>query len=502
MTFRGRVITGLYMLAAVGIMIVGAGTTVRAAGSFSATASIVFEDGRVMFYKGAQAGLSIGESYDLMENGETVARIELEQVDQAYSIGRVVSFKRELREGTKYEFRSSTGEAGSVLPEEQPKKGALKAESEEKTAAKEEEKPVVKEVAKKSSRRMKVDESETATAEGAADKKKEEPAKKEESKSRTASKKTDTKTAKKPEPKEKKEKVTGALTSTAPGTLAFNNLGLTGMQLIPTCETIQENRSRLSWRYFKIDGSDTASTRINSVGVAFNYTSKLVTNGFSFGYGLSENAEVAISTGKNSAHVDGTIDLDTGATATTRYDYHGSDSGKMSSISIKYRFSSSDGKSKKEEKGSLGIDVAAIASMGSERQECDYTVEGDCERIKHVLYGLAAGAGISDNAKLHGFYGSQKVKVSGHESDSNNIAGFGLEYVANPVYTVFAEYLKTSRETKFKNIGLRYRYTEFVNFDLSYLIYEEEDSIPLFDDNSLLLDSNASGFHIGANYSF
>ncbi len=287
MTFRGRVITGLYMLAAVGIVIVAAGTTARAAESFSAAASIVFEDGRVMFYKGAQAGLSIGESYDLVENGEIVARIELEQVDQAYSIGRVVSFKRELREGTKYEFRSSSGEVGSVMSEEQPKKGALKAESEEKKAVKEEEKPVVKEVAKKSSRRMKVDESEAA-AEGAADKKKEEPTKKEESKSRTASKKADTKTAKKPEPKEKKEKVTGALTSTAPGTLAFYNLGLTGMQLIPTCETIPENRSRLSWRYFKIDGSDTASTRINSVGVAFNYTSKLVTNGFSFGYGLSD----------------------------------------------------------------------------------------------------------------------------------------------------------------------------------------------------------------------
>ncbi len=138
--------------------------------------------------------------------------------------------------------------------------------------------------------------------------------------------------------------------------------------------------------------------------------------------------------------------------------------------------------------------------MGNEREDCDYSVDGDCDHVKHVLYGLAAGAGISDNAKLHGFYGSQKAKTSGQESESNNISGFGLEYAANPVYTIFAEYLKFAKDTRMKNIGLRYRYTEYMNFDLSYLIYDEEDIIA--GENSMTMDSDLTGLHLGANYSF
>jgi hypothetical protein len=118
----------------------------------------------------------------------------------------------------------------------------------------------------------------------------------------------------------------------------------------------------------------------------------------------------------------------------------------------------------------------------------------EANRTKYVVYGLAAGFQITDNAKLNATYGNVKNSETGYPSNTEKLMGAGLEFQANEQYKVFVEYLKESDYARYRSLGVQYQYDEKINFDAAYQIYSEEisDFVTLKDD----------GYLLGANYVF
>ncbi|MFA6451237.1 MAG: hypothetical protein WCX65_17310 [bacterium] len=484
-----------------GLFAFGISNRANAASSpFTASISIVFDDGRVMFYKGSKAGISVGDIYALTESGETVAKIEIEQTDINFSTARVLSFTRTLREGAQYEFApAATGEITPSTTDKKTRERANAGAAAEEKSAGEAKAPEVKELAKKSERRKKVEVAEEQTA--GSDKTeaagKDSSSSQAEKSSRSKSgektapaKKDDKKTAgKKKEEKEvpkiKESKYAdqeAAKFPSLPSTLGVAISGLSGMAIIPTTDLMANNHARLSWSYNSLSGS---TNFLSNGSIPVSIDTKLKTNAFYFGYGLSDDTEIAISEGKNSGEM-----TFAGPGITSNVSMVPS---KTTAFSIKYRFSDTSFNSKKAPKkesspsSSQGVNVAILASMASDKDK-------EANRTKYMVYGLAAGVQVSDNAKLNLLYGSIKATQADYLSESDKMWGAGLEYMANEDYKLLAEFLKQSRYTRYKSLGVQYKYDQNVNFDLMYQIYSEDIS----DTDTI----DVKGYQIGANYLF
>jgi hypothetical protein len=485
-----------FCLFILGVLIVGgAGNQAYASASpFNTSINIVFDDGRVMFYKGAQAGITVGDTFSVNENGETIAKIEIEQADPMFSIARVTSFTRELREGSQYSFEPSVagetagGEVTTKKTRGQEKTGTEQAAGEEKT-------PEEKGLAKTSQRRKKVGGEEEAAAPAKEEPKKEAAPQEDKSKQAKTDKKqtSDKKTDKKSESKEKevpKKKESSNPEAEAakypdlPSSFGLTGSGLSGMFIIPTANTLPVNHAKLSWNYSSLRGSDS----INMLGVgSVTADTSMKSNGFYFGYGIAENAEIAISEVKNTGKMTfSTPDVSLTVPFTP---------SKTTAFSIKYSFTGDTVKSKKttkSEKQESGVDFALMATMANDKDK-------EADRTKYFVYGLAVGVQAADNVKVNGLYGSTKASVTGLGSESEKMWGLGLEYMSNAQVKILAEYLKESRYSSYKSLGVQYLYDEHVSFDLAYQIYQEDISEPTIIEDATL---TTKGYLLGANYIF
>ncbi len=441
-----------------------------AADAFKERLNVVFDDGRVMFYRGANYGLAVGDTLTLSENGATVAQIELIEVDAVYSIGRITSFQKNPAEGQVYDFSSgaapmtetATTAASSKKTEETPEK---------KT---EEKKPAATSAAKESSRRrsraVEVEsESKTSTtaepttSAQTSSRTSRAPAKKETEKEPVVAEKSrNTSSESNKKPKEEKtvpQKSPIKYADLPPeARIAGNSMinGLTGLFLVPSATTGIVNHARLGWSYYRL--SDTYF--LNDAYYHFGSSS----NSANFSYGLSENMEAAVFS-------DRTSDSDA-------YDYYSTASmyiarSKTSGFSLKYRFSRANytdttgkAENKKVRDYVADFDISAIVTWKKDRDEY-------ANSTKTIVYGLAADTKISDNAYLHGFYGRNK---SSHEdyllSHHYEVYGYGLEFVSSDLWKFYAEYMKVAEDHNMKAIGVRHLLDKDMNLEAAYLVHD------------------------------
>jgi hypothetical protein len=85
-----------------------------ASAEFTVSVNVVFKDGSIMFYMGSNAGLAVGDEYTIYSGDQELANITLTQVDDSYSIAKVVSSKGRIKEGENYAFKSTGEEEASV----------------------------------------------------------------------------------------------------------------------------------------------------------------------------------------------------------------------------------------------------------------------------------------------------------------------------------------------------------------------------------------------------
>ena len=76
---------------------------------FNARLNIVFQDGSVMFYTGANSGLVPGERYAVYSNGKRVGTVQLSRVDPYSSVASLVESQTVLNEGMMYTFKYLSG---------------------------------------------------------------------------------------------------------------------------------------------------------------------------------------------------------------------------------------------------------------------------------------------------------------------------------------------------------------------------------------------------------
>ncbi len=443
----------------------------RAAEPFNERINVVFNDGTIMIYRGSNAGLVQGDKYLVVdEEGDVAATVQLEKVDSIFSIARILTTDKQLREGSKYDFRPADQPVEKKVEEKKPEP---KKKTPAKKAEKKEEKPKepvkVEEKASKSKRRTTRVQQEEADA--GADKKEEkadtskkttrkkktetEPSdKKAENKGRRAEK-TDTQAERKktkedkPVPEREKLSYPGAEPG-FPEAATMN--GLTGLFFIPTYEVIGESKSAINYKYFKIDGSDSV------MGVDVDIDLKM--QQFGFRYGVGENAEFSIqetktSGGRRYLFPDDTLSMTNRTT-------------KSSSISWKYRIGGAPKPGSKRRSG-----VAFLMSYGKNRT--DYA-----EDMRSIVYGIAGGSDISEKLSIHGLYGKRKFKDrtgTSSESVTGTTNGAGLEYRSNEVTKFYLEYFMEESsedyETVYTSLGIRYMYRPDTVIDGGLLHYEE-----------------------------
>lgn len=469
------------------LIIIGISKTAVCQGaSFNASINIVFDDGRVMFYLGSKNSMSEGDIYDIYDGNESVAKIELVKVDIKYSIGRIINAKRELSEGKQYSFvktnnASETGETIQKSPAREEKKVEQKTET-----STEEKMPDVKEKAKKSSRLKKVEDEEPAAEEKK--KTESEPAEKKVAKQPVKVKEKKDKKAKleekpeyKPVPtKEERMKMFPGPTVSS----GMSATGLSGMFIVTTPQTMKNNHALLSINYKNLSGSDTFVSDSYSYSIDADDKS----TGYSFLYGVSNNAEVSIATRDSNT----SMTLDSSTWISTKQ--------KLSTMGIKYYFGSKFLENKTEPKKSNNTDVAVFAAYAKERvKDCDSNLDEGCTSFnnnhnRYLLYGLTLGGSPMDKVYLTGEYGRTRYKVTGYDSKTEDFWGVGLNYQTDERMKFFLEYMKETRYEKFKSLGVEYKYTEDFCFNAAYQIYTERISTSS--------DLDLKGYRIGANYLF
>jgi hypothetical protein len=377
-----------------------------------------------------------------------------------------MSSTREIGEGKQYGFTpyisEGTGTAGPAG--KSPARSELKPEEK---AGGEEKIPEVKERAQKSSRLKKVEEGEEAPSEETPAEQKKETAKTQPRKEKTAKTEGQPSYKKTPTKDEQAKMFPGPSISSG-----LSNMGFTGMFIIPTTETINNNHALLSINNLSIHGSEGyAGTQI--------YT-RTKSTGYNFVYGIIENGEISLT----SRDSDTTTTVTTSSAFTTREQ-------KLSTIGGKYRLGPTILPSKDNSDNKNNEDYAVYAAYARERvKNC---VSSSCSNIstgQYLIYGLSVGAQVAENAKINGIYG--KIKTT-KKSFGDTQWGLGLEYQSSEAIKLYLEYLKESDLVKFKSLGLEYKYTSDLYFNTAYQIYTEE-----FAD----YDLNLKGYRIGANYLF
>ncbi len=467
-------------------VVIGVGETgVCQSASFTAPINIVFDDGRVMFYMGSKASMSEGDMYDIYDGSEPIAKIELVKVDVKYSIGRIISAKRDLSEGKPYSFvKTNKGAESSESIQKSPTREEKK--EEQKASAAEEKMPDVKEKAKKSSRLKKVED----TGEPASEEKKSESATQEKKVAKQPAKvqeKKDKKTKLEEKPEYKPVPTKEERMKMFPGPTVSSGMsatGLSGMFIVTTPQTMRNNHALLSVNYKNLSGSDTGS--IGSYIYSIDAEDK--STGYSFLYGVSNNAEVSLSTRDSKT----SMTLDSSTWISTKQ--------KLSTMGIKYYFGSKFLDKKNGPKKSNNTDIAVFAAYAKERvKDCDSNLDEGCTSFnnnhnRYLLYGLTLGGSPMDKVYLTGEYGRTRYKVTGYDSKTEDFWGIGLNYQTDERMKFFLEYMKETRYDKYKSLGVEYKYTEDLCFNAAYQIYSQK--------YSTISDLDLKGYRIGANYLF
>ncbi len=469
---------------------------------FSGRINIIFEDGSLMFYLGTGAGLAEGQEYDIYADGANIARIHLIKVDTYSSVATVLDSEGTIKEGMTYTFKAAVkGQKASSTRKVSSKEGSSR---KRKTITKKE---APKDIARKSSRRRKAvkksDEEVVVEDLKLKGEKEEEPksekrkTSKRRKKKTTEKRKTEKKKIAKKEDTSKgrtkvKRKGEGELPKMKQprhGPRYLNNgvsrFGLTGLMLIPTADVINEDSARVGWGYQKYS----ASSRYAISGVPMEIHSERKINSYYFTYGLDENVEVSVVSRDTTGH--------------DRLIVSGSSpeiqdpSMKSSEIGIKYSWPWSGEESKNATRGGIYL------TWNDNRYD-------DNRKIRDIVYGLAGGVVLSDNAILHGTVGRDRIHYTGtgwesgyDSSDTNSFWGIGLEYKSTPFTSLFAEYLKTDVDTGSTDydyditetsIGVRHRPNEDVLLDLAYISHDENMSTSYasisLDDNYYMLRLN------------
>lgn len=456
------------------------------AGKFTGTINLVFDNGSVMIYKGSGTGLAVSDVYNVSEEGRVIARIELEKVESYYSLGRVVSSEKPLREGASYEFRNAA--AGETAEEDSTKRKRKTDAEEGETGKKEEAAPAEeKERAKKSKRREKVageEEGAAATEKPGedAEKKKTETKKDETKKDETADKKK-----KKPEDKMPLKGSPSVYPTSSPSSLGYAATGLSGSLLFPTARNVPKSRARLGFSYFDLSGSEyyyvTGATGVST----WNLDMKLQKKGFYFAYGINDHLEASIS----STEVRGHELHELYATSTTFYNFTYPYDQKHTAFSLKYHLKGERVHSKSN--SFMDFEVALLASV--ERGHDMYSNESET-----YIYGLAGAFPITDRVTLNSMYADVDVKdkVAGVKANSDPIFGIGIEARSKKRMKYYLEFLKFNKDERFKTFGLRYTLNKNYTFDLAWLRYEKDFEM----ENAKEFELKADSLFFGANYSF
>lgn len=453
------------------------------AGKFTGTINLVFDNGRVMIYMGSGAGLAVGDVYNVSEEGRVIARIELEKAESYYSVGRVVSSEKPLREGASYEFRNAA--AGETAEEDSTKKRKTEA-GEGEPGKKEEAAPAEeRERAKKSKRREKV----AGEEEGAAVEKPGEDAEKKE----TETKKDETKKDETADKKKKKSEEKMPLKSqpsvyptSSPSSLGYAATGLSGSVLFPTVHNVPKNRARLGFSSYSLSGSEYYHVTDATGTITWNLNVKSQKKGFYFAYGISDHLEASISsTEVRSRELHELYASDT----VTIYPYN----QRYTAFSLKYHLKGKNVHSKSN--SFMDFEVALLASV--ERGHDTYSNSNESETY---IYGVAGAFPITDRVTLNSMYADVDVKdkVAGVKTNSDPIFGIGIEARSKKRMKYYLEFLKFNKEERFKTFGLRYTLDKNYTFDLAWLRYEKEFEI----ENAKEIELKADSLFFGANYSF
>ncbi|MEW5947180.1 MAG: hypothetical protein AB1742_13365, partial [bacterium] len=96
------------------------------AGKTEVTINLVFEDGRVMIYRGKEAGLKKGEEYEVVIGGESAGRVSVTETAEHYTIARVIEGK------SPGEWEGRTATLKTAAPPEKEEKAKAKEEEKEK----------------------------------------------------------------------------------------------------------------------------------------------------------------------------------------------------------------------------------------------------------------------------------------------------------------------------------------------------------------------------------
>ena len=430
--------------------------------SFSAMINVVFENNTVMFYKGTGAGLSKGHVYTLVQDGRPVASVEIEKVDISYSIARIVSLERPIREGATYTFQPFVPEAvpsaGETDKRGRASKPAEESASEEKPAEKQET-IEVKESAKTSKRReTRTASEEAAPAPAPAPAAEEKPA---------ADRKRGKSEPEKAEEKPKKEKTAAGTDEKAIKTGASSTgnfgVGFTGLHILPTAQITPEHQARVSYIHHKFSGSDDA----------FFEEDDSIANSYHFGYGISADAEIIASGAEESAN--------------SMYDT------KTSSIGVKYRIPLNMNK-KGQRSEETDIYLAIMGAQGKTRT-------GFVSSYKFSVYGAALDYVLSEQTSAHGFYGRVKMSGSG-TSAKEKLTGIGLSHVYSEQAILFAEYMRMEDGERMNSLGVRYLYSDDVAFDAAYQMYTNEYTVTLEDSSVYTGRVKSKGYQLGAHLMF
>jgi len=434
--------------------------------SFSAMINVVFDNNTVMFYKGTGAGLSKGQVYTLVQDGRPVASVEIEKTDISYSIARIVSLERPVREGENYTFQPFVPEAvpsaGETEKRGRASKPAEESAAEEKPAEKQET-IEVKESAKTSKRReTRTASEEAAPAPAPAPAAEEKPA---------ADRKRGKSEPEKAEEKPKKEKTAKTADEkaikTGASTTGTFGVGFTGLHIIPTAQVVPEHQARISYMHNKLNGS--TDTVLQALGIEAEDTNM---NSYHFGYGLSANAEIIASGAEENVNA--------------LYDT------KLSSIAAKYRIPMTSMKKDKSDE-ETDLYLAIMGSQGKVRT-------GFVSSYKFSVYGAALDYHVSEQTSVHGFYGRAKLSGSG-ASAKEKLTGLGISHAYSEQAFLFAEHMRLEDGERMNSLGVRYLYSDEIALDAAYQMCTENYS---YDMGGTIYSGRFKykGYQLGANMMF
>jgi len=503
-----------------------------AVNEFKARLNIVFPDGSVMFYTGANSGLIPGERYGVYSGGVRIATVYLTRVDPYSSIASVVEAQRMLSEGVMYSFRYLSGEAGvpgqapsmmqKIGEEESSGKTTARKEKEEK-----EEKVETTDVAQKSSRRRtarrsagqeeeskdelreKGDTSRESRATSSrrsrsaeAAEEEEETPKRTERKKRLASTTTTKTETRKEKPVEEPRRYRGNRILSSD----VSRTGMSGLTLVPSARTLREDEARLSAGYYRV--SDTEGYYSSSESVTYGYSLRKNTASYYFTFGMTEEAEVFVVARDIEHEEQFYIESATSTNVVrTRYPMD----ARETEFGVKYSF-------RVGTRQDRPTNLAAMVSWKRYRIR-DNALEitenpedigyNENYRRKFIKYGLVGSVVISDLAEAHGYYAWEKESAESPTatyigSRTNEYRGFGLSYKLEPDLDLMLEYMHYDEEsynyggydwdTVEKSIGLRYYPRTDLHIDGAYIMYDEDI------DSSGYLEYDDHYFLIRANY--